>query len=532
MSAGQVSISVTDYGPSIPEEVRPHIFKAFFTTRPEGSGLGLAVSREIIAGHGEHAGIRSLRSRHHLSHHVAIAEAGLMGVGGLVLVAEDEAQARRALCALLEDEGYRVVAASDGREASELLAREPVDAALVDIRMPGKDGVALLEELRGQPGAPPVVVMTAYGSSDVAIQAMALGALDYLTKPINFRELLIQLERAIESRRRAAELAAYQVEEQAGRESRMVGYSAAMQRLYKLIGQVAPTDSTVLVMGESGTCKELIAEAIHRHSLRAGKRLVKVNCAAIPETLLEAEMFGYERGAFTGAVERRIGKFEFASGGTIFLDEIGDLAPSPQAKLLRVLQEHTIERLGSNVTIPMDVRVVGATNRDLGEAVRQGRFREDLYYRLSVVVLRAPPLRERREDIPALARFLLRRTATRLKLAAPAISAEAMEWLQAQEWPGNVRELEHCLERALVLSRGAVITRRHLEESGVTAAGDPFDAVPLEEGLRTAVARLERRLIEQALAQAGGNRSRAAELLKINRRLLYDKMRRFGLLEP
>jgi len=450
---------------------------------------------------------------------------------GLVLVAEDEAQARRALCALLEEEGYRVLSVADGREAARLLEREPVDAALVDIRMPGMDGLALLEQLRDQRDAPPVLIMTAYGSSEIAIRAMALGAFDYLTKPIHFEELRIQLERAIESRRRAAELEVYRAEEKAARETEMIGQSPAMQRLYKLIGQVAPTDSTVLITGESGTGKELIAEAIHRHSPRAGQRLVKVNCAAIPETLLEAEMFGYERGAFTGAFERRIGKFEFASGGTIFLDEIGDLAPSTQAKLLRVLQEHAIERLGSNATIPVDVRVVAATNRDLADAVRQGHFREDLYYRLSVVVLRAPALRERREDIPELARYLLRRTAARLKLAPPAISEEAMEWLKAQDWPGNVRELEHCLERALVLSRGGVITRDHLGGGGSGAITDPFDAVPLDEGLHAAVERLQKRMIERALAQAGGNRSRAAELLKIHRRLLYDKMRQFGLLE-
>ena len=450
---------------------------------------------------------------------------------GLVLVAEDEAQARRALCALLEEEGYRVLSAADGHEAARFLEREPVDAALVDIRMPGLDGLSLLEQLRDRRDAPPVLIMTAYGSSEIAIRAMALGAFDYLTKPIHFEELRIQLERAIESRRRVAELELYRAEEEAACRGEMIGQSPAMQRLYKLIGQVARTDSTVLITGESGTGKELIAEAIHRHSARVGQRLVKVNCAAIPETLLEAEMFGYERGAFTGAFERRIGKFEFASGGTIFLDEIGDLAPSTQAKLLRVLQEHAIERLGSNVTIPVDVRVIAATNRDLAEAVRQGRFREDLYYRLSVVVLRAPALRERREDIPELAQYLLRRTAARLKLAAPAVSAEAIEWLKAQDWPGNVRELEHCLERALVLSRGGLITPEHLEAGSPAAMADPFDAVPLEEGLHGAVARLERRMIERALAQAGGNRSRAAELLKINRRLLYDKMRQFGLLE-
>jgi len=449
----------------------------------------------------------------------------------LVLVAEDEPQARESLRGLLEDEGYRVLCAADGCEASELLRRQPVDAALIDIRMPGKDGLTLLAELREQSSPPAALIMTAYGSSDAAIQAMALGAFDYLTKPINFEELRIQLERAIENRRRLAELEAYRSEESAARGAELIGASPAMQRLYKLIGQVAPTDSTVLITGESGTGKELIAEAVHRHSLRAERRLVKVNCAAIPETLLEAEMFGHERGAFTGASQRRVGKFEFAHGGTIFLDEIGDLGPSTQAKLLRVLQDRTIERLGSNITIPLDVRVLAATNRDLARAVKEGRFREDLYYRLNVVTITAPPLRERREDIPELARFLLNRCAARLKLSAPPLSAEAVRWLSGQAWPGNVRELEHCLERALVLSRGGPITAEYLRLTAESAPADPFDAVPLEEGLHAAVSRLERRMIERALLEAGGNRSRAAELLKINRRLLYDKMRGFGLAE-
>jgi len=450
---------------------------------------------------------------------------------GLILIAEDEPQARESLRALLEEEGYRVLVAVDGRQASQMLACEPVDAALIDLRMPGKDGLALLDELRREPAAPPVLIMTAYGSSDVAIQAMALGAFDYLAKPINFEELRIQLERAIESRRRAAELEAYRAEESAAQPTELIGNSPAMQRLYKVLGQVAPTDSTVLILGESGTGKELVAAAIHRHSLRSRQRFVRVNCAAIPETLLEAELFGYERGAFTGAAQRRIGKFEFAHGGTIFLDEIGDLAPSTQAKLLRVLQDRTIERLGSNVTISLDVRVLAATNRDLAQAVKEGRFREDLYYRLNVVTVVVPALRERREDIPELARFLLRRCAVRLKLPLPVISPEAIEWLVQQPWPGNVRELEHCVERALVLSRGGVLRPADFQVAEQPGTGDPFDNVPLEEGLHAAVARLERRLIERALARTGGNRSRAAELLRINRRLLYEKMREFGLLE-
>lgn len=447
---------------------------------------------------------------------------------GSVLVAEDEAQARESLRALLEDEGYDVLTAADGEQTLRLLAERTPDAVLLDIRLPGKDGLAVLRELRAQPSPPAVLVMTAYGSSAVAIEAMALGAFDYLVKPVHFDELRIQLARAIENRRRMEELEAYRLEA-ASHPAEMVGRSPAMQRLYKLIGQVAPAESTVLILGESGTGKELVAEAIHAHSRRAGRRLVKVNCAGIPETLLEAELFGYERGAFTGALQRRTGKFEFADGGTIFLDEIGELSPATQAKLLRVLQDHTIERLGSNNPIPLDVRVLAATNQDLERAVKEGRFREDLYYRLKVVILRVPPLRERMEDLPELAEFLLRRCAARLKLPPPALAPEALTALRARSWPGNVRELEHCLERALVLSRGGLILPEHVEEGAGLRPADPFSAIPLEEGMHEAVRKLERSMIVRALQASGGNRTRAAELLKINRRLLYDKLREFGL---
>jgi DNA-binding NtrC family response regulator len=447
-----------------------------------------------------------------------------------ILIAEDEQAARESLRALLQDEGYRVFCAADGDEAARMLASSTMEAALIDIRMPGKDGLSLLRELRDHPDPPAVLIMTAYGTSAAAIEAMALGAFDYLTKPLNFDELRIQLQRAIENRRRIRELEAYRTEEEVTlQDSEMIGSSAAMQKLYKLIGQAAPTDSTVLIRGESGTGKEVVARAIHRHSPRAAERMVKVNCASIPETLLEAELFGHERGAFTGALQRRIGKFEFADGGTIFLDEIGDLSMSTQAKMLRVLQDHCVERLGSNVTVPLDVRVLTATNRDLEGAVREGRFREDLYYRLNVFTIDVPPLRERREDIFELAQFLLRRSAARLRLPVPTISAEARAVLYQNDWPGNVRELEHCLERALILSRAGVILPEHVKLAAVPPSADALESISLEDGLHEAVRKLERELIERALAAAGGNRTRAAQLLKINRRLLYDKLREHGL---
>jgi two-component system response regulator AtoC len=443
----------------------------------------------------------------------------------LVLIAEDEPQARDALRELLEDEGYRVLTARDGREAAALLAVEAVDAAVLDIRMPEKDGLAVLRELRAEEDPPPVLMMTAYGNSSVAIEAMALGAFDYLTKPLNFSELIIQLERAIENRRRNRDLAAYRGE---APQPELVGSSDLMRRVYKLIGQVAPSDSTVLIRGESGTGKELIARAIHRHSLRAARRLVTVNCASIPEPLLEAELLGHERGAFTGAAQRRTGKLEYAQGGAIFLDEIGEMTPNTQAKLLRVLQERSIERLGSNVTIQLDVRVIAATSRDLERMVGEGSFREDLFYRLNVVTIAAPPLRERVEDIPELVQALLCRIAARLKIPIPRIAPEAVDHLQRQSWPGNVRELEHAIERAVVLHRGGALLPEHFAQ-GPAPATHPFDAAPLDEGFHALVARLERRLIERALLEAGGNRSRAAEILKIHRRLLYDKIREFGL---
>lgn len=446
-----------------------------------------------------------------------------------VLVAEDEKQARLSLAALLEDEGYRVIQASDGHEASRLFSQCAPEAALLDIRMPGKDGLALLRELRASPHPPAVLIMTAYGNSTVAIEAMTLGAFDYIAKPVNFSELLIQLERAIGNRRRIRELEIYRAEEPPEPEPEIIGSGPAMQRVYKQIGQVAPSDSTVLLRGESGTGKELAARAIHRHSPRAARRLVKVNCAAIPEALLEAELFGHERGAFTGAAQRRIGKFEFADGGTIFLDEIGEISPAIQAKLLRFLQERTIERLGSNASIKLDVRVISATNRDLEAAVRESTFREDLYYRLNVVSIALPSLRERREDIEELAQSLLRRCAARLKLVPPALSPQAAQLLTSRNWPGNVRELEHCLERALIVSRGGVILRDHIEQPVPASTPGAFDSVVLEDGFHANVALLERWMIRRALERSTGNRTKAAELLRINRRLLYDKLREFGL---
>jgi DNA-binding NtrC family response regulator len=448
-----------------------------------------------------------------------------------ILIAEDDAQARQALHDLLLDEGYTVTVAADGAEARGLLEAangEPFDVALLDIRMPKLDGLSLLRLLRGEDDAPAVIVMTAYGASSVAIEAMKLGAFDYLPKPLRFDELLLQIERALAARRRERQLDSYRLDE-AEAEDALIGSSPAMQQVYKLIGQVAPTDSTVLIRGASGSGKELVAREIHRHSRRSEGRFVAVNCGAIPAGLIESELFGHERGAFTGADQRRIGRFEAAQGGTLLLDEVGDLAPETQVRLLRALQERAIERVGSARTIRLDVRVIAATHVDLEEAVRCGAFREDLYYRVNVISVRLPPLCERREDIPELAEALLRRIARRLEIPPATLTPEAVRELQKRAWPGNVRELEHTLERAAVVSRGDAIGPEHLERPDAAAQADPFRHVSLDEGFHPLMKRLERNLIQKALVEADGNRTQAARRLGISRRLLYDKMKQLGL---
>jgi len=369
--------------------------------------------------------------------------------------------------------------------------------------------------------------MTAQGDSTTAIDAMKLGAFDYVSKPLDFKVLLTQVQRAIEQRKLARELrAAPGAVPVPGVSKTMIGHSPAMQHVYKLIGQVATSDATVLVRGESGTGKELVVNAIHHNSARGKGPLIKVNCASIPETLLESELFGHEKGAFTNALFRRIGRFEEANKGTLFLDEIGEMAPALQSKLLRALQERIIERLGSNTPVPVDIRLVTATSRDLERAVNEGSFREDLYYRLNVVMIPLPPLRDRRQDIPALVQYFLNRSGSRVSITAPALAL-----LCDHHWPGNVRELENVVERTLVLARSGVITEDEIQLRTRPEPADSqwSDLAPLGEGLKTNVAVLEKALIERALRQSQGNKTRAAEILGVHRRLLYEKIREYGL---
>ena len=449
-----------------------------------------------------------------------------------ILVAEDEPAARNSLAALLEDQGFHVLSAADGNEALARILHDEPAAVLLDIRMPGLDGLTVMKRALAGGSESAFLVMTAFGDSATAIEAMKVGAFDHLAKPLDFDYVLAQIKRAIQHRKltqKPDESTSTGPDNR--KRSGMVGYSPAMQRVYKLIGQVAGSDATVLVRGESGTGKELVVNAIHENSARAAGPLITINCAAIPESLLESELFGHEKGAFTNAMYRRIGRFEEANGGTLFLDEIAELAPALQAKLLRAVQERTIERLGSNLPVQVDLRLVTATAKNLEQAVANGDFREDLYYRLNVVSIVLPPLRERKQDIPALVHHFLHRADR-----PSSITSSALQLLCDHNWPGNVRELENTIARALVLARGNVIDRHDVvllqEHQSRPGATHWTNLVPLQLGWKQNVEALERSLVERALKASQGNKSKAAELLGMHRRLLYEKMRQYGLEKP
>jgi two-component system, NtrC family, response regulator AtoC len=446
-----------------------------------------------------------------------------MDLNGTVLIAEDERTARLSLTELLEGRGYRVIEAEDGPGALAALMQRKIDAGLLDIRMPGVDGLTILKRARESGIDVPMIVMTAHGDSGTVIEAMRLGAYDYIAKPLDFDQLVSQLDRAVAHRKLARGLRHDSAGKAAG--PAIIGYSPAMQHVYKLIGQVAASDATVLVRGESGTGKELVVNAIHHNSMRAKGPLVKVNCAALPEALLESELFGHEKGAFTNAMVRRIGRFEEAGGGTLFLDEIGEITPVLQSKLLRAVQERTIERLGSSAPIRVDLRLIAATSRNLEEAVARGDFREDLYYRLNVVTIELPPLRERKQDVPALVEHFLRRGGRDISLTPDALST-----LCDYHWPGNVRELENTVERAAVLARSGIIDGSGIQLKPVSRTHAHWtEQIPLADGWKSNLAAAEKAMIARALGAAGGNKSKAAETLSMHRRLLYEKMREYGM---
>ena len=443
-----------------------------------------------------------------------------------ILVVDDEPAQRELVSGFLARHGFEVTTARDGAEALERFRREPVDLILTDQKMPGLSGLELTQAARAVNPEVAVVVMTAYGTIEHAVAAIKAGATDYLTKPLNLDELLHRLGQVRDHQRLLGENRELRAAlQERHRVEGILGDSGRMQEVLSLVRRVAASDATVLIRGESGTGKELIAKAIHYASRRAEGPLVRVNCAALPETLLESELFGHEKGAFTGAQATRRGRFELAHGGSLFLDEIGDLPPHLQVKLLRVLQEREIERVGSSRPIPVDVRLLAATHRDLEALVKAGGFREDLYYRINVVTLVVPPLRERREDIPLLLDHFLSKFARENGKTIRGLTREARDTLLHYDYPGNVRELENLMERAVVLTRDEVIGRADLPLSVRETEPESGEAT----GLPAAVEGLERRMIRDALARADGVQTRAAELLGISERVLRYKLRKYGL---
>jgi two-component system response regulator AtoC len=448
-----------------------------------------------------------------------------------ILVVDDEASMRKNISDLLNEEGFTIVEAIDGEAAIKKAFDHQPDLILLDINLPKTDGLAVLVEIKRRQPDVPVIIFTAYGTSERAIQAIKSGAYDYLEKPFDLDEFLLTMRRALnysdllgevrQLRSKVADIPA------AASSSDLIGSSGKMQEIFKTVGRVAPTDATILIQGESGTGKELIADAIQRHSLRTDKPFIKVNCGGLPETLLESEMFGHEKGSFTGAVAQRQGRFELANSGTIFLDEVNNMPSSLQMKLLRILQQKTFERVGGKETLSVDVRVIAATNHDLETEMKAGRFREDLFYRLNVIHISVPPLRDHPEDIPILTdHFVKRYSSGRVVTVASGV----MDQLRAYSWPGNIRELENAMQRAVVLAQGDVITLDHLPVH--------FKSIPahnttpsMNNGFKEAIALVEQQLIIDALEKTSWNRSKAAELLRINRRLLFSKMLQLGISE-
>jgi two-component system response regulator AtoC len=457
-----------------------------------------------------------------------------------VLVVDDESSLRKVLSAMLRREGYSVLTASDGAEALELVRKVGVDVILTDLKMPRLDGMGLLERLQKEQPRIPVVMLTAHGTVDTAVTAMKLGAFDYLTKPFDQEELRVIVKKAAA----VADLSSDEPEGALVGRFGMIGQSPALQDVFRTIEKVAKSPSTVLITGESGTGKELIASALHHHSDRAGQPFIKINCAAIPKDLIESELFGYEKGAFTGAVSSKPGRFELAHEGTLFLDEIGTIPLEMQVKLLRALQESEFERVGGVTTTRVNVRLVAATNSDLKAEAANGRFREDLFYRLNVVSIVLPPLRERLDDIPHLVQHFLEKYNVRLKKRVERLTEDAMACLMRYGWPGNVRELENVMERAVLFADGALISVDELpnalrdQETSARPARETSDLAPrtpvgpLKKIVRQHTESLEKDLIARALEETGGNVTKAARLLEISRKSLQNKMKELGLRDP
>src|SRR5829696_5082574 len=435
---------------------------------------------------------------------------------GRILIADDHDALRRGLVRGLTEAGHEVEEASNGNAAIERLHDSSFDVVLSDLKMGGSDGLDVLRTTRAMHPTTAVILMTAFGSVHTAVEAMKIGAFDYVQKPFEIEEMEVKIEKSLEMRRMRHELDYLRhTQNDIYDFDRIIGTSPSLKRVLDVVRKVAKSNTTVLVRGETGTGKELIAGALHHNSLRASRNFVKVNCAALPETLLESELFGHEKGAFTGAIAQRKGRFEMANKGTIFLDEIGEMTLSTQKKLLRVLQEREFERVGGSITVKVDTRVISATNKHLPTEIDEGRFREDLYYRLNVISIHLPPLRERRDDVPLLVDHFLHKHRYTAGSDPARISQGALQQLMDYDWPGNVRELENVMERAVILAQGTVITERHIDFTGVSMRQVINVPQSLREGksLDDLIQTVERQAIAEALTQSDGNQVAAAAML-------------------
>jgi two-component system nitrogen regulation response regulator GlnG len=463
-----------------------------------------------------------------------------------ILVIDDDDQLRLSFCRLLKEENYTVISAASGEAGIDIVRGTLLDLVILDMRLPGMNGMETFKEIRKIDTKLPVIIVTAYGTTDIAIEATKMGAYDYVLKPFEVPEMLVLIRQAIEAGYFMRSPVAVDASPGGQQGDAIIGQSRLMQSVYKTIGRVSQTDATVLIRGESGTGKELVARAVYQHGIRSGKSFLIINCVAIPETLLESELFGYEKGAFTGASQRHIGKIEQANGGTVFLDEIGDMPLNIQAKILRLLQEKSIERLGGEETIPVDVRIIAATNKNLEQAILEGKFREDLYFRLKVVTIELPPLRERKEDIDPLISFYLHKFSAELKIDNPSIQPEALALLSRYEWPGNIRELSNLIQKVLIFNRGAPISAADLEQiiekKNKTGRDGEIELITIRDWVRQILAgssgtysfddfmdTVSGIVISEALKSTNGNRTQAAKLLGLSRPTLHAKIEKYNI---
>lgn len=463
-----------------------------------------------------------------------------------ILVIDDDDQLRRSFCKLLKEEKYAVISAASGEAGIELVKDNILDLVILDMCLPGINGMETFKRIKKIDTKLPIIIITAYGTTQIAIEATKMGAYDYVLKPFDIPEMLNLIKQAIEAGyfMRSPVVMDAAPDRQSG--DAIIGQSKSMQIVYKSIGRVSQADATVLIRGESGTGKELVARAVYQHGIRSEKAFLIINCVAIPETLLESELFGYEKGAFTGASQRHIGKIEQANGGTVFLDEIGDMPLNIQAKILRLLQEKNIERLGGEETIPVDVRIIAATNKNLEQAIEKGKFREDLYFRLKVVTIELPPLRDRQEDIQSLASYFLAKFCNELKIDNPGIQKEALDRLIGYDWPGNIRELSNLIQKILIFNRGAPISLTDLDQlinkTDKMASFEKNDLASVTKWIQQSLSNTSENhsldnfidticgiVVSEALKVTNGNRSQAAKLLSVSRPTLHAKIDKYKI---